>query len=50
MDEVLHKEKDFGDYLLVTLDKRGVPTIGANGTVFRADFLKENLRGDYLLI
>ena len=46
--EVLHEEKDFGDYLLVTLDKRGVPTIGANGTVFRADFLKENLRGDYL--
>jgi hypothetical protein len=41
-------EKDKGDYLLVRLDKRGLPTIGANGTVFRAQFLKENLVGDYL--
>jgi len=46
--EVLHKEEDRGDYLLVTLDKRGVPTIGANGTVFRTDYLKRDLKGDYL--
>lgn len=46
--EVPHEEEDFGDYLLVTLDRRGVPTIGANGTVFRAEYLKKNLKGDYL--
>lgn len=46
--EVPHEEEDRGEYLLVTLDKRGVPTIGANGTVFRAEFLKQNLTGDYL--
>ncbi|MBD3366166.1 glycosyltransferase [candidate division WWE3 bacterium] len=46
--EVPHKEEDKGDYLLVTLGNRGVPTIGANGTVFRAEFLKQNLTGDYL--
>ncbi|EKD94687.1 MAG: glycosyl transferase, partial [uncultured bacterium] len=46
--EVKHDEKDFGDYLLVGLDKRGVPTIGANGTVFRSGFLKNRVRGDYL--
>ena len=46
--EVLHEEEDKGEYLLITLDRRGVPTIGANGTVFRADYLKKNLKGDYL--
>lgn len=46
--EVVHEEEDKGGYLLVKLDKRGVPTIGANGTVFRADFLKKNVTGDYL--
>jgi glycosyltransferase involved in cell wall biosynthesis len=46
--EVPHDEKDVGDYLLLRFDKRGLPTIGANGTVFRTSFLKENLRGDYL--
>lgn len=46
--EVPHDEVDKGDYLLVTLDKRGLPTIGANGTVFRADYLKRELVGDYL--
>lgn len=25
-----------------------IPTIGANGTIFRSDFLKENLHSDYL--
>lgn len=46
--EVSHDEKDKGDYLLCTFDKRGLPTIGANGTVFRTDFLKSRLKGDYL--
>lgn len=46
--EVPREEQDKGDYLLVRLDKRGVPTIGANGTVFRADYLRKNLEGDYL--
>ena len=46
--EVQHEEEDMGNYLLVKLDNRGVPTIGANGTVFRSEFLKKNLEGDYL--
>ncbi len=46
--EVEHGEEDFGEYLLVRLDKRGVPTIGANGTVFRSEFLKSRVAGDYL--
>lgn len=40
--EVDHKEEDRGDYLLVTL-KSKLPTIGANGTVFRAKYLKKEL-------
>jgi glycosyltransferase involved in cell wall biosynthesis len=43
-----HEEYDMGDYLVVDFDKRGIPTIGANGTVFRTRFLKDNLKGDYL--
>ncbi|MBW6441646.1 glycosyltransferase family 2 protein [Patescibacteria group bacterium] len=46
--EVSRDEKDMGDYLLVNFDNRGIPTIGANGTVFRKSFLKDNVRGDYL--
>lgn len=46
--EVEHGEEDFGEYLLVRLDKRGVPTIGANGTVFRSEFLKSHVSGGYL--
>ncbi len=46
--EVLHEEKDFGKYILAKFDKRGIPTIGANGTVFRTKFLKDNVEGDYL--
>jgi glycosyltransferase involved in cell wall biosynthesis len=46
--EIPHSETDHGDYLLVTLDKRGLPTVGANGTVFRTQFLKANVTGDYL--
>lgn len=46
--EVLHEEKDLGKYILAKFDKRGIPTIGANGTVFRTKFLKDNIEGDYL--
>ena len=46
--EVSCKVNDLGDYLYVTFDKKGLPTIGANGTVFRADFLKKNPGNDYL--
>lgn len=46
--EIVHEEKDFEDYLVCKFDKRGIPTIGANGTVFRTGFLKENAKGDYL--
>jgi len=46
--EVPHEEKDRGKYLLVTL-KDALPTIGANGTVFRAKYLKKELGDmDYL--
>ncbi len=46
--EVEHGEKDFGDYLSLIFTKKGLPTIGANGTVFRSDFLKNYLNKDYL--
>lgn len=47
--EIKHEEKNLGNYLLVKFnEKAGVPTIGANGTVFRKSFLDENFKGDYL--
>lgn len=46
--EVKHDEEDLGSYLLVRFGKSGIPTIGANGTVFRTSFLKEHVSGDYL--
>ena len=46
--EVPHEEQDMGVYLLVKFDSRGLPTIGANGTVFRSSFLKSEIKGDYL--
>ena len=46
--EVDHEEEDFGGYIYVTFDGRGLPTIGANGTVFRTEFIRKNLTGDYL--
>lgn len=45
---VEHDSKDFGDYIYATFDSRGLPTIGANGTVFRSSFLKNEVKGDYL--
>lgn len=47
--EIPHTEVDKGSYLYITFQKEhGLPTVGANGVVFRADFLKNNLEGDYL--
>ncbi|MFC1621894.1 glycosyltransferase [Patescibacteria group bacterium] len=46
--EVPRKEEEHKNYYLVRFDKRGLPTIGANGPVFRASFLKNNLEDDYL--
>ncbi len=46
--EVPHTEDDFGDYIIAHFDSHGLPTIGANGTVFRTDFLRKHLKGDYL--
>jgi len=40
---------DNGQYLKVKLKPNYlIPTIGANGTIFRSDFLKNNLNSDYL--
>jgi len=41
--EVPHEEEDKGKYLLITITNKGMPTIGANGTVFRSDYLKKEL-------
>ena len=46
--EVERREEDRGAYLLVEFNPGKIPTIGANGTVFRAKFLKDSLIGDYL--
>jgi len=46
--EVPHSEVDYEKYILVTFDKTGLPTIGANGTVFRTEFLKKFATGDYI--
>jgi glycosyltransferase involved in cell wall biosynthesis len=43
------EEVDKKNYLQVTLKKNTIiPTIGANGTIFRSTFLKNNLKSDYL--
>lgn len=40
---------NFKDYLLINiLSSSSIPTIGANGTVFKSNFLKNNFNGDYL--
>ncbi len=46
--EIEYDQTDFKNYILATFDNRGLPTIGANGTVFRSEFLKNNFEGDYL--
>ena len=40
---------DQHQYILITLKPHEpIPTIGANGTIFRSSFLKKNLHSDYL--
>ncbi|MCX6761930.1 MAG: glycosyltransferase family 2 protein [Candidatus Moranbacteria bacterium] len=46
--EVPHEEKDLGGYLRIKLTKKGIPTVGANGTIFRTNFLKSINTGKYL--
>ncbi len=42
-------QKDFPQYLKIKLEpSKPIPTIGANGTVFRTDFLQKNFHLDYL--
>ena len=46
--EVPHEEKDLGGYLKIKLTKKGIPTVGANGTIFRTAFLQKINTGKYL--
>lgn len=40
---------DKGQYIEIKLKpNQSIPTIGANGTIFRTDFLQKNLKSDYL--
>jgi len=39
--ELLVKTRDYGDYLLLELDEKNIPTIGANGFLVRAKTLKK---------
>jgi glycosyltransferase involved in cell wall biosynthesis len=45
---VPHEETELADYLKIKLTKAGIPTVGANGTIFRTDFLKKINTGKYL--
>lgn len=45
---VPHDEEVLEDYLKIKLTKAGIPTVGANGTIFRTDFLKSINTGKYL--
>ncbi|MFZ2188022.1 MAG: glycosyltransferase [Candidatus Moraniibacteriota bacterium] len=45
---VPHEEKDLGGYLKIKLTKAGIPTVGANGTIFRTAFLQKINTGNYL--
>lgn len=45
---VPHEEEDRSSYLKIKLTKAGIPTVGANGTIFRTEFLKTVNTGDYL--
>ena len=42
------EQDDRGGWVKVTLAGRGLPTIGANGTILRRDFLEKMEIGDYL--
>ncbi len=40
---------DKGQYIQIKLKpNQSIPTIGANGTIFKTNFLKDNLKSDYL--
>lgn len=45
---VSHKEEERKDYLKIKLTKDGIPTVGANGTIFRRDFLQSTNSENYL--
>ncbi len=45
---VPHQEENLDGYFKITLNKNGISTIGANGTIFRRAFLQEVDFGDYL--
>lgn len=43
------KYVEYSEYLKITLNpNQQISTIGANGTIFRTDFLKKHLKSDYL--
>lgn len=43
------KTIDYHEYIKVQIDdNQNIPTIGANGTIFRNSFLKKYFKGDYL--
>jgi glycosyltransferase involved in cell wall biosynthesis len=46
--ELLVKTRDNGSYLLLELDERNIPTIGANGFLVRSEVLKEVVFKPYL--
>jgi len=46
--EVRHFAEDKGGYLKIKLTKEGIPTVGANGTIFRRKFLQNDKFADYL--
>jgi glycosyltransferase involved in cell wall biosynthesis len=46
--QVPHEETDRGTHLEVRLTSAGIPTVGANGAIFRREFLQAANRGDYL--
>ncbi|OGY41708.1 MAG: hypothetical protein A2Y82_02380 [Candidatus Buchananbacteria bacterium RBG_13_36_9] len=46
--EVKHEEADIGNYLKIKLTANGLPTVGANGTIFRRKFLQNLNISDYL--
>ena len=46
--EVEREEWDMGNYLKIKLTGNGIPTIGANGAIFRRDFLLNQDIVDYL--
>ena len=46
--EVEREEKDCGEYIKIIFTKFPLPTIGANGTIFRSEYIKKYTDRDYL--